>query len=102
MGGLATPRPPAERLGDRVITREGADVTAQYAAGAQTAVQLARLLGCTQAVLKARSPSCGAGAIYDGTFTGTLVPGDGVTAAALQAAGVTVYTEEELDNLSSL
>lgn len=102
MGGLATPRPPAERLGDRVITREGADVTAQYAAGAQTAVRLARLLGCTQAVLKARSPSCGAGAIYDGTFTGTLVPGDGVTAAALQAAGVTVYTEEELDNLSSL
>ena len=102
LGGLPTPRPPAERLGNRVITQEGRDVTGQYTAGAETAVRLSRLLGCVGAVLKARSPSCGAGQIYDGSFTGTLIPGDGVTVQALRAAGVPVYTEEELDKLPKL
>ena len=94
LGGLPTPRPPAERVGERVLTRDGADVTEQYARGAAQAEELARLLGCRCALLKARSPSCGSGAIYDGTFTGRKVPGDGVTAARLKSAGIPVFDEE--------
>lgn len=69
-GGLPTPRTPAERIGSRVVTAAGADVTAQYRKGAEIALQLARLTGCRVAVLKANSPSCGHGTIYDGTFSG--------------------------------
>lgn len=94
LGGLPTPRPPAERVGEKVRTKAGADVTEPYRRGVEGAVDLARLLDCPCAVLKARSPSCGSGTIYDGTFTGTRVPGDGVAAAALKAAGVAVFTEE--------
>ena len=94
LGGLPTPRPPAERVGARIFDKSGADVTAAYLRGAQETLRLARLLGCKTAILKARSPSCGAGQIYDGTFSGTLVPGHGVTAALLAQNGVTVFTEE--------
>lgn len=95
LGGLPTPRPPAERVGDRVLTREGADVTAAYERGAAQAAALAMRLGCGCALLKARSPSCGSGTVYDGSFTGRRVPGDGAAAAALKAAGTPVFTEEE-------
>ena len=70
LGGLPTPRPPAERRGDQVMTRDGGDVTAQYRRGAEEALRLCRLLGCEAALLKERSPSCGSGMVYDGTFTG--------------------------------
>lgn len=96
LGGLATPRPPAERCGGMVRTREGTDVTAQYRRGAEETLRLARLLGCEAAVLKERSPSCGRGEIYDGSFTGTRIPGDGVTAELLTAHGITVYGESDL------
>lgn len=96
LGGLPTPRPPAERRQDRVVTHCGRDVTASYALGAREAVRLAKLLGAEAAILKARSPSCGCGAIYDGSFTHTLIPADGLAAAALKAAGLPVYTEENL------
>lgn len=99
LGGLPTPRPPAERRGDRVVTREGTDVTAAYRRGAEEALGLCRLLGCQAAVLKERSPSCGHGAVYDGTFTGTLTAGDGVTAALLAAHGIPVYGESEIGDL---
>lgn len=94
LGGLPTPRPPAERVGERVRTRDGGDVTEQYARGAAQAEELARLTGCRCALLKARSPSCGSGVIYDGTFTGRRVPGDGVTAARLKSADIPVFDEE--------
>ena len=94
LGGLPTPRPPAERVGARIFDKSGADVTSAYLRGAQETLRLARLLGCKTAILKARSPSCGAGQIYDGTFSGTLVPGHGVTAALLAQNGITVFTEE--------
>ena len=81
LGGLPTPRAPSERQGERVVSSLGADVTAQYRRGAEETLRLAELYGCTTAVLKERSPSCGSGEIYDGTFTGTLTDGDGVTAA---------------------
>lgn len=96
LGGLSTPRTPAERQGERVVTRSGGDVTAQYRRGAEEVVRLAKLLGCTVAVLKERSPSCGSGQIYDGSFTGTLTDGYGVAAEALQRAGTRVLGESDL------
>ena len=99
LGGLPTPRPPAERVGERVRTRDGGDVTEQYARGAAQAEELARLTGCRCALLKARSPSCGSGVIYDGTFTGARVSGDGLAAAALRERGVALFTEEEEEAL---
>lgn len=99
LGGLPTPRPPAERRGDRVVTGAGADVTEQYRRGAAEALRLCRVLGCEAAVLKERSPSCGRGEIYDGTFSGTLAAGDGVTAALLRAGGVPVYGESQIEEL---
>ena len=99
LGGLPTPRPPAERRGGAVRTEAGTDVTEQYARGARESLRLAALFGCKRALLKARSPSCGSRGIYDGSFTGTLVPGDGVAAEALKAAGITVYTEAELNRI---
>lgn len=101
MGGLPTPRTPAERSGGRVITRDGGDVTDAYERGAEEAVRLAKLYGCRYAVLKERSPSCGSGTIYDGTFTGTRIPGDGVTAARLAQEGVAVYGESSIGQLIS-
>src|SRR3954467_15103937 len=87
-GGLPTPRPAAERQADgRVRTESGDEVTEFYWRGAAAPVELAHGAGATGAVLKARSPSCGSSEIYDGTFSRTLVPGVGVTAAALRSAG---------------
>ena len=99
LGGLSTPRNPSERRGDRVVMNDGRDVTAEYRRGAEEALRLARLYRCTAAVLKERSPSCGKGRIYDGTFTGTLTAGDGVTAELLTAGGIKVYGESELEKL---
>ena len=98
-GGLPTPRDPSERLGDRVVSNQGRDVTEQYRKGAETALWLARRYGCTWAILKERSPSCGAGAVYDGSFTHTQVPGDGITARLLAANGIHVIGESQLDQL---
>ena len=99
MGGLATPRPPAERKGDGVFTENDTAVTAQYRRGAEEALRLARLYGCTCAILKERSPSCGSGEIYDGRFSRTLIEGDGVTAALLKQNGIAVYGESEVAEL---
>lgn len=96
LGGLPTPRAPSEVQEDgRVVSRLGEDVTAAYRSGAERALELARERGCTLAVLKSRSPSCGRGEIYDGTFTGTLRPGNGVTARLLEQAGIPVLGEED-------
>ena len=94
-GGLPTPRVPAERAGEKVINRAGVDVTENYMSGARQALELAKMLGCKAAILKEKSPSCGAGMIYDGTFSRTLVPGDGVTAELLKENGIRVCGETE-------
>ena len=98
LGGLPTPRPPAERRGGRVVTQSG-DVTEQYLRGAEETLKLCKLLGCEAAVLKERSPSCGRGQVYDGTFSGTLTAGDGVTAELLAANGIPVYGESQIEDL---
>ena len=99
LGGLSTPRPPAERRGEYVVTETGGDVTEQYRRGAEEALRLCRLLGCEAAVLKERSPSCGQGSIYDGTFSRTLTSGDGVTAELLRREGIRLYGESQLEQL---
>ena len=96
LGGLPTPRTPSELQPDgRVLNKQGEDVTAQFVSGAERALAVCRAPGCTGAILKARSPSCGKGVIYDGSFTGKRVPGSGVFAQMLLDAGVSVMTEEE-------
>ena len=84
------------------MTRDGRDVTAAYASGAQTALGLARSFGCGAALLKERSPSCGSGEIYDGSFSGTLVPGDGVAAGLLRENRIAVYGESRVRELLSM
>lgn len=96
MGGLPTPRTPAERCGTQVITRSGSDVTENYWRGARQVLHLAQVLDCTVAVLKERSPSCGSGQIYDGTFTGALTDGWGVAAQMLRESGIRVIGESQL------
>ena len=96
LGGLPTPRVPSEIRDGQVIRRDGVSVDEAYRRGAAEAARLAKLFSCELAVLKARSPSCGCGRVYDGSFTGTLIPGDGVTAALLKQQGLQVITEEEL------
>ncbi len=97
LGGLETPRSPAELQPDgRVLTQDGQDVTAAYRAGAERVLEIARESGCTVAVLKARSPSCGCGEVYDGTFTHTVTPGWGIAARLLAGAGLEVMDEEHL------
>ena len=99
LGGLPTPRTPSERQGSRVVMQTGADVAAEYRRGAMEALRLAQARNVCAAVLKERSPSCGKGEIYDGTFTGTLKEGNGVTAEVLLENGFAVYGESEIDTL---
>jgi len=99
LGGLPTPRPAAERRGDRVVTCEGGDVTQEYLRGAQQSMHLAQRFNAQLALMKERSPSCGAGEIYDGSFTHTRVPGDGMTSALLKANGIEVYGESRIPEL---
>lgn len=99
-GGLPTPRDPSERLGERVVSCRGADVTAQFKKGAEAALTLARRYGCTTALMKEHSPSCGSGLIYDGSFSGKLVKGDGCAAELLKAAGVSVVGENVTELLT--
>ena len=98
-GGLPTPRTPSERQGDKTVMKDGRDVTENYLLGAKAAYDLCLELGCKKALLKEKSPSCGKGKIYDGSFTGTLTEGNGVTAEYLIARGIEVYGESEIDKL---
>ena len=98
-GGMPTPRIPSERRGGAVVNRAGEDVTAYFARGAELAVQKAAGCACRLALLKERSPSCGSGLIYDGSFTGTLVDGYGLAAERLTAAGVAVFGESRVKEL---
>ena len=99
LGGLPIPRVPSERAGERVIAKNGGDVTASFVRGAEEALKLTKLFGAKCALLKERSPSCGSGQIYDGSFTGGLKAGDGVAAELLKKNGVAVYGESRIAEL---
>ena len=98
-GGLPTPRIPSERVGDRVVMKDGRDVTDNYQKGARETLELCRILDAKIAVLKERSPSCGKGKIYDGSFTGALTERDGVCAELLISEGIRVLGESEINIL---
>ncbi len=102
VGGLSTPRPPVEIVGGdgndvldgkaKVMTVDGEDKTEEFLKGARHALELAQSQGATRVIFKAKSPSCGSGTIYDGSFSGTLISGDGVTTALLKRHGIEVIT----------
>ena len=94
LGGLPTPRTPAERRGNKVFTREGKDVTLEFKKGAEEALKIAQLANCKEAILKSKSPSCGSGKVYDGTFSGKLVNGNGVFVELLKRNNTKVLNEE--------
>ncbi len=98
-GGLETPRIPSEVVFDKVMRKDGKDVTENYKKGAHIALELAKKNNCKIAILKAKSPSCGKDYIYDGTFSKTLKKGDGVCAKLLKENEITVLTEEETETL---
>ena len=95
-GGLPTPREPSEQRGEKVVTKSGKSVTENFKNGAEEVLKLAKLFNINEAILKQRSPSCGSGQIYDGTFSETLIKGDGVTTALLKSNGIKVVSEEDL------
>jgi uncharacterized protein YbbK (DUF523 family) len=96
LGGLPTPREPAEIIGERVLRKDGVDLTEEFTKGAQEGLRLAQMSGAKTAILKARSPSCGCGKIYDGSFSGKLADGNGIFAELCKKNGIEVKTEEEL------
>jgi len=96
LGGLSTPRLPQEQKGDRVFNNETIDVTKQFRRGAEETLRIAKLFNIKEAILKQKSPSCGCGEIYDGTFSGRTIKGDGVTTALLKKKGIKVISEEDL------
>lgn len=96
MGGLSTPRIPSEIIGDKVINKEGVDVTNNFYKGAEETLKLCKLFNIKKAILKKKSPSCGVGLIYDGTFANNLVEGYGATAKLLKENGIELLTEDDL------
>lgn len=97
--GSATPRSCAELVNRRVLTKEGLDLTEPFVEGSRKALALARAQGCSIALLMERSPSCGSTCVYDGTFSGTLIEGEGVFANLLREQGFTLYTPKTIDAL---
>ncbi|SMD04543.1 Uncharacterized conserved protein YbbK, DUF523 family [Desulfocicer vacuolatum DSM 3385] len=105
-GGLFVPRPPAEIVeggGEDVLNgkagilnKNGEDVTAAFIRGAEIALELAKRFSIRIAILKEKSPSCGSSSIYDGSFSGKRIPGQGVTAALLRKNGIKVFSEKQL------
>jgi len=96
LAGLLIPRSPAEQKGDRVYTKDGEDVTEEYRKGAELVLTIAKENGCKKAILKSKSPSCGSGVVYDGSFSGSLIKGDGVLVKLLKENDIEVISEKEL------
>ena len=101
-GGLPIPRVPSEIVGDRVLSKDGEDLTDNFLSGAEQTLYIAKECNAPAAMLKEKSPSCGFGKIYDGTFSGTVVDGDGVTAALLHANDIAIFGESQTEKLIQL
>ena len=99
MGGLPTPRDPFEIVDNRVISKSGNDATKQFQKGAHIALFLAKLNQVDFVIMKLKSPSCGRGIIYDGTFTGKVKEGNGITVDLLLKNGFDVYSEEDIEKV---
>ena len=99
LGGLETPRNPSEIIGEKVVSNVGKDVTNEYKKGAEIALETALENDCKIALMKAKSPSCGVGKIYDGTFSRKLTDGDGITVRLLKENGIKVFDETQIEEL---
>jgi len=99
LAGLSTPRTPCEIIEGKVISKTGDDLTKEFFAGAKLVLKIAQDNNCDIALLKQRSPSCGDGLIYDGSFSGALIPGNGVTSSLLKENGIKVFNETDVDDL---
>ncbi|TKG90377.1 DUF523 domain-containing protein [Puteibacter caeruleilacunae] len=104
MGGLPTPRKSCEIIKEdnelKIVNTEGEDCTKVFQEGAQKTAAIAKIVGAEYAILKQRSPSCGYGKIYDGTFSGKIIPGKGFTATLLEEQGVKIFTEENFEEIN--
>ena len=98
LAGLTTPRPPVEIKNNKVFTKDKKDLTRDFQKGAEEALKIVKLYNCKEAILKAKSPSCGCGKIYDGNFTGKLIDGNGVFTKLLKKQGIKTITEEDLQD----
>ncbi|OIN90146.1 DUF523 domain-containing protein [Candidatus Berkelbacteria bacterium CG_4_9_14_0_2_um_filter_42_30] len=96
LGGQATPRPDAEIVGNKVLEPDGTDITKEFKKGAREVLKIAKLFGVKEAILKQRSPSCGSGQIYDGSFSHKIIKGDGITTWLLKKHDIKIISEEEL------
>ncbi len=99
MGGLTTPRDPSEILGDRVISSKGQDLTENFKKGAKEALKLCKFYNCKKAILKERSPSCGFGLIYDGSFQSKKIEGKGFTSRLLEDFGIEIIGESKIEEV---
>lgn len=95
MGGMPTPRKPSEIAGDRVINSSGEDVTEYFQKGAKAALDLCKRYSVKKAILKQNSPSCGSKHVYDGTFSGVLIDGMGITSRLFAENGIEVIAEKD-------
>ena len=101
-GGLETPRVPVEIIDNKAINQIGEDKTSYFDKGAQKALALCQKHDIKYAILKFRSPSCGSGQVYDGTFSHTLIDGDGITTKLLKENGIEIFTEKELEKIEKI
>ena len=99
MGKLLIPRASCEIVNGKIITKEGKDCTAEFKLGAQKTLEIAKILESKTAILKQNSPSCGFGRIYDGTFTGNRIDGNGVCAQLLSENGIKIFNEDNYHNI---
>lgn len=99
LGGLDIPRVPSEIKNSKVINKDNIDVTKEYQKGALKALEIAKHNNCNCAIFKSKSPSCGCGKIYDGTFSKKLISGNGITTSLLKKNNIKVYTEDEIDKI---
>ncbi len=98
-GGLPTPRIPSEQLNDKVINSKNEDVTKQFNDGALISLKKLQEENVNVLILKERSPSCGYKKIYDGTFSKTIIDGNGIFASLALKNGFTIYTESDIENI---
>lgn len=104
LGGLTTPRNPSEivKIGEneindyKLLSNEGKDVSESFIKGAKETLKIAKIFNCTEAILKEGSPSCGSSFIYDGSFTGKKICGQGVTTDLLRKNNIKVISENQV------
>lgn len=102
LGGLPTPRNPVEIKKGKVYDKNENEFTVQFQQGAEEVLKIAKLLDCSVAILKSNSPSCGYGKVYDGTFQGNLIQGNGITASKLKENGIQIFTEKNIDEIKNI